>query len=116
MIRGTTPTIVFKVKSDIDIDTMKEIWVTFKRRTREFTLKMSKGEVDVETIYATNSVMDKPIRRVKCYMKQEYTLFFDEGKIEAQIRFLDDDNIALASKIVVMDLKRVLKDGEIYVD
>lgn len=106
MYRGTTPNIVIKVNSDLDLSTMAQIWVTFKNKSAEKTY-----DIDVIEVDAVNNTLSLT-------MSQEDTLAFQtcgsmQGKVEVQLRLLDDEGMAYASNINEVNLLRILKEGVI---
>lgn len=104
MIRGTTPTLRIKIKSDIDLEQMKDIWVTVKNNIFEVTYKLSNNQIDIE----------KEEKRLLIKMSQEDTLNFSAGKVKIQVRFLDSMDTAFATKIAERDIGAVLKEGIIH--
>ena len=91
MYRGTTPNIVIKVNSDLDLSAMEQIWVTFKNKSAE--KNYDKEVIEVDAVNNTLSLT----------MSQEDTLAFQtcgsmQGKVEVQLRLLDDEGMAYASK------------------
>lgn len=106
MFRGTTPSLVFKINSGLDLSTLAQVYITLENKYTEVTF--NKDDV---TIDADNN-------EIKVNMSQEDTLAFDMGgkirdKVIAQIRFLDNKGMAYASNEVEIDLKRILKEGVI---
>lgn len=106
MYRGTTPNIVIKVNSDLDLNTMEQIWVTFKNKSAEKTY-----DIDVIEVDAVNNT-------ISLTMSQEDTLAFQtygsiQSKVEVQLRLLDDEGMAYASNINEVNLLRILKEGVI---
>ena len=103
MYRGTTPTISFKINTDLDLNTLAECWVTFETRlgTREKTFDMSDLIIDPET------------KTISVTMSQEDTLYFTAGTLQIQIRLRTTDDLAYASDIQEMTMNGILKDGEI---
>lgn len=106
MYRGTTPNIVIKVNSDIDLSTMSQIWVTFKSKSAEKNYDITKIEVNVEE------------KTIGVIMSQSDTLSFQAdinqaNRIEVQLRLLDNEGIAYASSITSIPLYRILKEGVI---
>lgn len=102
MYRGTTPTIVFHINSDVDLDNMKQIWATFESTTCEITKDISELTVD----------NDK--KTVTVELSQEETLKFSDHNIKVQLRFLTKGNKAFASTIKQIKNNNVLKSGVIY--
>jgi len=103
MYRGTTPTISFKIKTDIDLNDVAECWVTFKAKTgpKEKTFNISDLIIDPENKTITAS------------LSQEETLFFNTGTIDIQIRLRTTDGLAYASDIKEIRMNKILKDGQI---
>ena len=106
MFRGTTPSLVFKINSSLDLSTLAQVLVTLENKYTEITF--DKDDVTIDTENNT----------IKVNMSQEDTLSFDMGgklrdKVVAQIRFLDNKGMAYASNEVEIDLKRILKEGVI---
>ena len=106
MYRGTTPNIVIKVNSDIDLSTMEQIWVTFKSKSAEKNYDITKLEINTEE------------KTIGVIMSQNDTLAFQAdvnqaNRVEVQLRLLDDSGIAYASSITSIPLYRILKEGVI---
>ena len=99
MMRGTTPTVEFKLPFSADI--LQKLWVTFSQNdTEKFTL--TKDDVIIND------------NKIICKLSQLNTLSLNSGcKVEMQIRGLTNDNIAVGSKIISSTPDRILKDGEI---
>lgn len=102
MIRGTTPTIIFNVNSEIDLNDMVQVWATFKSKLKEVTKDISEINVD----------NDK--KTVTVRLSQEETLQFHDARVDVQLRFLSRDGKAYASKIKPLKVEDVLKGGVIY--
>lgn len=111
MYRGTTPTLRIKVKNDIDLDEMKDIWVTVENLLNEITYKMTEGKIFIEEV-PTETGKDKFII-VK--MSQEDTLSFTPGDVRIQVRLIDVNETAYASSIVKEKVNPILKEGKINV-
>lgn len=88
MFKGTTPTIIWELDSEVDLSSMKEIWATVKSRTITLTKKTSELEIDTEN------------NTVKLDLTQEDTLQFkDDEIVELQLRLLDvNDKAYVTSK------------------
>lgn len=106
MYRGTTPTIRIKVKNDIDLTQMKDIWVTVKSLLSEITYKMSEGKVFLEET--------EEGKKISVTMSQTDTLSFAKGIIKIQVRLLDAYDTAYASEIIERDMNPILKEGVIH--
>lgn len=109
MYRGTTPNVVIQVHSDLDLESMTQIWVTFKNKSCEKTY--DKSVIEVDAVNNTLSIT----------MSQDDTLGFQTcgslmGKVEIQVRLLDDEGRAYASDIKEVNLLRILKEGVISGD
>lgn len=106
MYRGTTPTFTLQLNSDLDLTSMEQIWVTFKNKSAEVTYEKDDVTIDAENCTIT------------VHMTQEDSLKFQtcgvlQGKIELQVRLLDNQGVASASNIAEVDLLRILKEGVI---
>lgn len=106
MYRGTTPSITFRINNSFELTHIKQVWVTFKSKFAEITYDIDHVELDLEN------------NMIRVQMSQEDTLAFTmKGKyiekVEAQMRFLDDEDKAFASNIVTVDMLRILKEGVI---
>lgn len=106
MFRGTTPSLLFRVNSELDLSTMEQVWITLENKYNEVTFDINDVTIDAEE------------STIKVTMSQEDTLAFDmngklRDKVFAQIRFLDKNGMAYASNEVEIDLKRILKEGVI---
>lgn len=106
MYRGTTPTISFKITSEFDLDTVKEVLITLKTWEVEKTFAYSENKVYVDSLAKTVSIG----------LSQEDTLEFEDGTVEVQMRLLDDSDVAYASEIYEVEIERILKDGVIKVE
>lgn len=102
MYRGTTPTIVYNVNSEIDLNSMVQIWAVFKSKIKEVCKDITELEVD----------NDK--KTVIARLTQEETLQFHDESVETQLRFLSSDGKAYASDITRLKVKNILKGGVIY--
>lgn len=103
MIRYTTPTLTFKITSEFDFSKISEVWFTIANFDTEETFKYSAEEVAIDEDEKTISVM----------LSQEDTSAFEDGEVEVQLRVLDENNLAYATDIFEVEMKRVLKDGVI---
>lgn len=104
MIRGTTPTIVFNINSELDLSAMVQVWATFKSKTHEVTRDLSTLDIDTDK------------RTVTVTLTQEETLQFKEINVDAQLRLLSDTGKAYASDIKRLKVGGILRDGVIYED
>ena len=106
MYRGTTPNIAITINGDIDLTAMSQIWVTFKSLSAEKTYDINDLTIDAEH------------KKVSLALTQEETLEFktygkSETEVKLQLRFLDNQGIALASSIAEVNLGDILKEGVI---
>lgn len=102
MYRGTTPTITFKIKTELDLNDISECWITFK------TVLGKKIDFGKDSM-----IIDPEEKTIDITMSQEETLFYTPGKILVQLRIKMNDGTAYASNINELTMKDILKDGEI---
>lgn len=100
MTRGTTPTIVLKLKTELQMKEMKQIWVTLQNLVHEKTFTK-----EMLQILTDNSIAIQ--------LSQEDTLKFVEGTIEVQVRILTMSDKAYATNIKTLSIKKILKEGAI---
>lgn len=100
MFRGTTPTIFLTLETELPLENLAELWVTFKSSMVEITKQLSEVEVNTET------------KVVKVTLTQEETLQLFNGSCDVQIRFKIGE-LAYASTIEKIDIERILKEGVI---
>lgn len=95
MTRGTNPTYILTVDPD-DFQSLEEhsLYVTIKQGCNEITLTDDDLEVEANVITVT--------------LTQEQTLSFRQGNAQLQLRGLDEDGIAYASDIVIVQVNPVL--------
>ena len=98
MRRGTTPTLTFTLPVDPSI--IECLFITFSQN-REIILE--KNINDCEFIDGALQVT----------LSQKETLSFNVGAIDTQIRLKTNDGSAMASNVVVAEIRNCLKDGEI---
>ena len=106
IIRGTTPTLVFKIKNEnMDLSDVAEIWITLK--TKAGTRSKEKTyDIDDVTIDTQNG-------EVSLSLSQEDTLYFEDTNILIQIRLRMNDDAAYASTIIKTSIGQILKEGVI---
>lgn len=100
MYRGTTPTIVFTINSDLDLNTIKEVWITF-----DVTPLLTFTKEDV--------VINDDDKSITLNLTQEDTLKFNKHEMKVQLRFLLEDGNAYASPIKTVTVNSILKNGVI---
>lgn len=95
MIRGTTPTHIFKLS--IDTSTLKEIRLTYKQY----------GEVVLEKTEKDVQLEDNMIRFT---FNQEESMLFRAGmvKVEVQLKVLTTSDTVLASPIKYISVEEIL--------
>ena len=101
MTRGTTPTIVLTLDTDLPLNDIAELWVTFKASTVEVTKSLS----DVS--------LDSVNKKITLELSQEDTLKLYNCKCEVQVRFRTGNDLAYATSIASVDINRILKEGVI---
>lgn len=103
MRRGTTPTITFKINTDLDLSLIQECWITLKDNlgAKEKTYTLS--SITIDAVNKTLTVS----------MSQEDTLYFNSGNINVQVRIRMSNGLAYASEIKHIIMENVLKNGEI---
>ena len=63
MYRGTTPTLIFKINSSIDLSNIKQVWITFE-------------DADETTFTKDDVTIDSENKRIILELTQEQTLKF----------------------------------------
>lgn len=101
MYRGTTPKLVLHLTTSIDLNELKEVWVTFESASglKERTFTKARCTIDAEASTLT------------LQLTQEETLEFSAGQLKVQARVLLNDESAYASDIVTTTVNEILKDG-----
>ena len=102
MYRGTTPTLILKVpKHDL---TDKTVFVSIQDQTKKTITKTGSDLIvafDSETEGSEYSL-------ITCILTQEDTLAIQPGNAVCQIRFIDSNGIALATKKAHIDVEDVI--------
>lgn len=99
MYRGTTPTFFFKVKDDIILDDIAEVWISIK--SQNVTLQRTLKDV----------VFNEEEKTIALTLSQEDTLSLTGPYAIIQLRILFKDKTACASKIIKLQLEDVLRSG-----
>lgn len=86
-IRGTTPTYTIKYPREIQIDTLKDTYITFEQ---------NKANVEL-TKHGSELVIMEQDNAVKVTLSQEETLKFQKGTFKLQIRSIDYFGHAVAT-------------------
>ena len=105
IIRGTTPTVTFKVNSNLDLTDIAELWITFRTKTGAYTKE--------KTFTLDDVAIDAVEKTVTLVLSQEDTLDFLETAILVQMRVRMNDDMAYASSIIETSIGKILKDGVI---
>lgn len=103
MYRGTTPTLVFNINTELDLNTIKEVWITFDLSPR---LTYTKDDVEI----------DDELKTITLNLSQEETLKFNKHDVKVQLRFLLEDGNAYASPIKSITVNDILQNGVIKTD
>lgn len=101
MYRGTTPTIILELDTEVSLTNLAEMWVTFKTSTVKVTKTLSDITIDDE------------LKTVVVSLTQEETLKLYNGNCEVQIRFRDANGDAYSTDIGNANVGRILKEGVI---
>lgn len=102
MFRGTTPTLIFELDTDLDLTSLSQVWVTIKDAFgREFTWDITKV------------TLDNDHKRITLTLTQAETLIMIPGIARAQIRMLTTDGVALTTYVEKFLLNTILKEGVI---
>lgn len=96
MRRGTTPTHTFN--TDLDLTAAEVIYITYQQ--------------DCKNLELTGDRITRDINKVIVTLTQEETLAFAEDQpVYIQIRARFGDGEAVASNIIKVDAREILKDG-----
>ena len=101
MRRGTTPKIIFN--TDLDLTSVEEIYVTFQQEG-ETIVEKDKTEIEIDG------------SRIIVSLSQADTLLFHldpRDTVLVQIRVKFENDTAMASNILKVRVKVILKEGEI---
>ena len=101
MYRGTTPTLIFKLDTELDLTTLTQVWVTIQNGDVQYTYDITRVTIDNEE------------KTLSVSLTQEETLAYKKVISLVQIRMLTSDNKALATKEVDFNIHNVLKGGVI---
>ena len=105
LIRGTTPTIVITVQTELDLHQVSQVWIYLSQQNK---VKVDKLVSDVE--------FDYDHRIINVTLSQEDTLALRAGDALFQIRLLLMDDTALATIASNVEVIEVYKDGVISED
>lgn len=101
MYRGTTPTLFLELDTDLSLENLAELWVTFRTSTVEITKTLD--EV----------IIDDTAKTITVVLTQEETLKIYNGTCQVQVRFRTDTDLAYATTIADVNVGRILKEGVI---
>ena len=99
MYRGTTPQIKLTLDTNLNLEEIANMWVTFKGMAIEIT----KTQADCIILNE-----DKEIR---VNLTQDDTLKLQQGKVRVQVRFRMNSGKAYATSIGELQLNGILKEG-----
>ena len=102
LIRGTTPRITAKIKNDIDLHTLVEVWVYISQQNK---VKVDKTIDDVSFDYENKYIIVP--------LTQEDTLALKKGEALIQIRALTVNEQALGMEAQDVEIIEVYKGGVI---
>ena len=107
MTRGTTPTHTFTLPDNLKTATLSALYITYAQRG-ETVLEKTLSDVTIN-----NGV-------ITCTLTQADTLKFEVlnqhcgcDKVNIQVRIKTSDGVAMASDIMPVPIRDILKDGEI---
>lgn len=105
LIRGTTPRITVKVKNDIDLHILTEVWVYISQQNK---VKVDKTIDDVSFNYEEN--------KIYVPLTQDDTLALKKGDALIQVRALTNGEDALGMNAKSVEVIEVYKGGVIKAD
>ena len=107
MTRGTTPTHTFTLPDNLKTSTLSAVYITYAQRGETVL------EKTLEDVKITDGVLT-------CTLTQADTLKFEVlnqhcgcDKVNIQVRIKTSDGVAMASDIMPVPIRDILKDGEI---
>lgn len=97
MTRGTTPTLRFHIQG-IEVSEIDKAFITLKQIHKDLTKTIEDIQIDNEgNIISTE-------------LKQEETLYFDNGQLEIQIRIITKAGKVLATPVKKTTMQKILLD------
>ena len=90
-----------ELETELPLNDLAELWVTFKSPTVEVTKSLSEVRVDSEN------------KTIVVSLSQQETLKLFNGKCDVQVRFRTTNDLAYASTIEMINVERILKEGVI---
>lgn len=103
MYRGTTPSIAFKINTDIDLTDLAVCYITLKSIDKSVIANYDLSDI----------IVDAELKTLTLALSQEETLEFARGVIYVQIRLRTNDDLAYASQIKEIRMNDILMDGVI---
>lgn len=103
MIRGTTPILTFRIKTDLDLSEVDIAEITFKSESGTKEMTWDNNRLAIDPVEKTMSLQ----------LTQEETLYFYEGEINIQLRIKMQNGMVYASKVIRNSLDKILKEREI---
>ena len=100
MYRGTTPTLVFNINTELDLNTIKEVWVTFDLSP-------------IKTYTKSDVAISDEDKTITLKLTQDDTLKFNKHDVKVQLRFLLENGEAYASPIRSITVNDILQNGVI---
>ena len=105
IIRGTTPTLTFNIKNDVNLNDIEVLWITFRSKN---------GTNQKERTYTLDDVsIDSEKNTITLNLTQEDTLALSGDVMLVQIRARMNNDVAYASAIFEIVIDRILKAGVI---
>lgn len=101
-VRGTTPSIVITVQTEIDLHQVTEVWIYISQQNK---VKVDKQIDDV--------TFDYEERKMTVKLSQDDTLALKSGDALFQIRLLLTDGTALATVASDIEILEIYKGGVI---
>lgn len=108
--RGTTPYIPLKIP--IRLEDFAELWITFAQKNqgdKDYIQVFSITEDDIKI-----EELGEDFTRISVLLTQEQTLSLKSGiGVALQLRVLFNDSTSVATKVLFLSVKDILKDGVI---
>lgn len=102
IFRGTTPTIILKIKNeDFDMTTISECYLTIQNKSGRNKKDFDNYTVDIEN------------KLLYFALTQEDTLAYESGYIEVQLRIKLVNDKVITHDIITTTIGKILKEGAI---
>lgn len=98
MYRGTTPTIILNVRTNLDLKDVSECHV------------MIRSDEGYTSILYDDVRLDTEKKIITFQMSQEDTLRFEVGRIKIQVKMKLKNGSVIASKIINTEMKKSLEE------